>query len=166
MPFAVAPCRLGFVLVATSARGLVAVLLGDDAASLESELRRRFPRASLDAGGALARRHVRAVVDCIDGAATGARLPLDLRGTAFQRRVWRALRRVPAGRTIDYSALARSLGTPGGARAVAQACAANPLAVLVPCHRVVAADGGLSGYRWGRERKRALLLREGALARH
>jgi AraC family transcriptional regulator of adaptative response/methylated-DNA-[protein]-cysteine methyltransferase len=145
MPFAVVPCRLGSALIAMSTRGLVAVLLGDDPAALRSDLRRRFPRATLVAGGASLERCARAVVACVDGTAAAPRLPLDLRGTAFQRRVWRALQRVPAGRTIDYGSLARSLGTPGGARAVAQACAANPLAVVVPCHRVVAADGALSG---------------------
>ena len=160
--YAVAPSTLGAVLVAASAAGVCAVLLGDDAEALAAELRRRFPGAAPagdDAVPALAAR----VVERIErpaGAGDAPSLPLDPRGTAFQLAVWEALREIPPGQTATYTEIAARLGMPTSARAVAQACAANPLAVLVPCHRVVRSDGGLSGYRWGVERKRALLARE------
>jgi AraC family transcriptional regulator of adaptative response/methylated-DNA-[protein]-cysteine methyltransferase len=159
--YATAPCALGVVLVASTAQGLCAILLGDEAGALEADLARRFPRAARrpDAG-ALGERLAQVVALIEAPGAPSAALPLDLQGTAFQRRVWEALRAIPASQTRSYAALAEAIGQPGAARAVASACAANPLAVAVPCHRVVRGDGGLSGYRWGTARKRALLARE------
>ncbi|HSH26242.1 MAG TPA: methylated-DNA--[protein]-cysteine S-methyltransferase [Wenzhouxiangella sp.] len=157
----VAACRLDLVLAAATERGLCAVLLGDDPDDLLMELERRFPRAGLEPGGDSFQSTIDRVVRLIDrseGAPTS--LPLDLRGTVFQRKVWAALQDIPPGRTTTYGELAKRVGVPGGARAVAQACGANPAAVIVPCHRVVAANGGLGGYRWGIERKRALLAQE------
>ncbi|TAN22351.1 MAG: methylated-DNA--[protein]-cysteine S-methyltransferase [Acidobacteria bacterium] len=158
--FACGTSSLGTVLAAESERGVCAILLGDDAGELEAELRRQFPQASLAAGGAAMERRLRQVIALVEAPAAAHALPLDLRGTAFERRVWRALRRVPAGARLSYGELARRLGMPGGARAVARACARNRLAVAVPCHRVVRGDGELAGYRWGVERKRTLLARE------
>lgn len=153
-----AACRLGRVLVAATERGLCAVLLGDDEEQLEADLRRRFPRAELKRGDEAFRATLERVIGLIDRSATPQpSLPLDLHGTVFQRKVWDALQDIPPGRTTTYGELARRIGLPGGARAVAQACGANPAAVIVPCHRVVAADGSLGGFRWGVERKRALL---------
>ncbi len=160
---AAGPCSLGSVLVAVSGRGVCAILLGDDPAALQADLALRFARAVLSEDPALASvlaEVVRLVDDPAEAPALS--LPLDVRGTAFQRRVWQALQSVPAGQTASYAAVAASLGAASGARAVAAACAANPLAVAVPCHRVVAANGALTGYRWGVERKRALLAKEGA----
>ena len=154
---ATAGCTLGLVLVAVSERGVCAILVGDDAASLRADLARRFPQARLIADEAFADT-VAAVVATVDGVATD--LPLDIRGTAFQRRVWEVLRTIPAGETLSYAAVAERIGNRKAVRAVAGACGANPLAVAVPCHRVVGSDGGLGGYRWGVERKRALLARE------
>jgi AraC family transcriptional regulator of adaptative response/methylated-DNA-[protein]-cysteine methyltransferase len=158
--FAIGECTLGLVLVARSDAGLRAVLFGDDAGELVRDLQSRIPGAVLtaDAGGVQAA--LEAVVDCIEAPHLPIEHPLDLQGTPFQARVWQALRGIPAGSTASYGELARQLGVPGSARAVAAACAANPLAIAVPCHRVVAADGNLSGYRWGVARKRALLQRE------
>ena len=154
---------LGVVLVAATGIGVCAILLGDDAETLAADLRARFPRARLEPGDAQFSAWVAAVVSFVDAPAAGSlALPLDIRGTAFQRRVWEALRAIPPGETRTYSAVAAGLGAPNAVRAVAGACAANPLAVAVPCHRVVGRDGGLSGYRWGLHRKRALLDREGA----
>lgn len=159
--FGTAPCRLGRVLVAATGRGLCAVLLGDTRAELTTELAQRFPRARQQSGDPAFAGTLDAVVALIDrGRQPAAELPLDLHGTVFQRKVWAALQQIPAGRTLTYGELARRVGLPGGARAVARACGANPAAVVVPCHRVVAADGGLGGYRWGVERKQALLQRE------
>ena len=159
---AVAPCTLGLVLVAQSARGVCAILIGDDGAALEAALARRFPKARLrpDAPGVGAM--VAQVVALLAAPGSRIELPLDLQGTLFQQQVWQALRGIPAGSTVSYAELARRLGRPEAVRAVAGACAANPLAVVVPCHRVVRSDGGLSGYRWGIERKRALLAAEAA----
>lgn len=153
---------LGAVLVAATTRGVCAILLGDDRGELEADLRRRFPRARfVDPEPAFAST-VEAVVRLVDDPARGLALPLDIRGTAFQRRVWEALRGLPAGTTTSYARLAAAIGAPRATRAVASACGANRLAVAVPCHRVVASDGGLGGYRWGLERKRRLLERERA----
>lgn len=163
--FTTARTALGPALVVASETGLAALLLGDDLEALVADLRRRFPKAAVsrdDAGlEALARQAAAAVDRPGEGEAGG--IPLDLRGTPFQRRVWQALQELPAGRTVSYAELAARLGSPTATRAVAGACGANPVAVLVPCHRVVRQDGGLSGYRWGLDRKRALLAREGAL---
>ncbi|HHY55959.1 MAG TPA: bifunctional DNA-binding transcriptional regulator/O6-methylguanine-DNA methyltransferase Ada [Chloroflexi bacterium] len=157
--FGVAACYLGWVLVAATARGLCAIDLGDDPDALEAGLRTRFPHAQLahdpDFGD-----WVQQVVDFLDAPAKGLSLPLDIQGTAFQRRVWAALREIPAGSTVSYSQVAERIGAPAAVRAVAGACAANKLAVAIPCHRVVRQNGDLSGYRWGVARKRQLLARE------
>lgn len=154
-------CRLGRLLVAATGKGLCAVLMGDNEAELFAELETRFPKASLEPADRQFMDIQKSVVQLIEGAVLHTPdLPLDLRGTVFQLRVWTALQGIPAGETITYAELARRVGLPGGARAVARACGANPAAVVIPCHRVVAADGGLGGYRWGIERKRELLKRE------
>lgn len=153
-------CRLGIVLVAATGRGICAILLGDDAAALEADLRARFPRATLAPAGADFESLLGAVLALIDDPRAGHSLPLDIRGTAFQRRVWERLQATLPGETLTYGQLAASLGQPTAARAAAAACAANALAVAIPCHRILAADGALTGYRWGLVRKRALLDRE------
>ena len=158
--FAIAPCSLGHVLVAGTAAGICAILLGSDPAALIADLHARFAQAQLADAAAGFKQNISAVVALVEAPQAGHNLPLEVRGTAFQMRVWQQLQRIPAGSTCSYAALAQSLGTPGAARAVAGACAANPLAVAIPCHRVVRADGALSGYRWGVERKRELLRRE------
>ncbi len=155
--FAVGECSLGAVLVACSRKGVVAILLGDDAEELLQELQSRFFAAELVGGDEHFERLVGRVVAFVDEPRLGLDLPLDIRGTAFQERVWRALQRVPVGTTVSYAQLAEQIGAPKSYRAVAGACAANHLAVAIPCHRVVRSDGGLSGYRWGIERKRRLL---------
>jgi len=160
--FAVGACSLGSILVAATDRGVCAILLGDAPERLVRELRDRFPMASLVGGDRRFARIVARVVDLVEAPAVGLDLPLDVRGTAFQRRVWQALRGIPAGATVSYAEVARRIGAPGAARAVAGACAANPLAVAIPCHRVVRADGAMAGYRWGARRKRLLLEREAA----
>jgi len=158
--FAIGESSLGSVLVAGGGRGICAVLIGDDPALLIRDLQARFPAIKLtpheNGFGDL----VAKVVEFIEKPGPRLDLPLDIRGTAFQQRVWKALQRIPAGSTASYSDIAQKLGMPKSARAVAQACAANPLAVAIPCHRVIRTDGRLSGYRWGVERKRALLDRE------
>jgi AraC family transcriptional regulator of adaptative response/methylated-DNA-[protein]-cysteine methyltransferase len=158
--FAVGECSLGAILVAQSDRGICAILLGDDADALVRQLQDRFARANLIGGDAAFEDLVAKVVGFIEAPALGLDLPLDVRGTAFQQRVWDALRRIPPGATASYGQIAERIGAPRSVRAVAQACAANTIAVAIPCHRVVRADGALAGYRWGVERKRALLLRE------
>lgn len=158
--FAVGQCSLGAILVAASARGVCAISIGDDADALVHALERRFPRAELVGADPAFEALVARAVGLVDDPRSASALPLDIRGTAFQRRVWEALTRIPAGETTTYAALAEAIGLPNGARAVASACAANTLAVAIPCHRVVRTDGSLSGYRWGVARKRALLDRE------
>jgi len=158
--FAIGECSLGSVLVAATARGVCAILLGDDPEELAHDLERRFPRAKLIGADADFEDLVARVVGLMERPGTPASLPLDIRGTAFQQRVWKALSGIPAGTTRTYSEIAGAMGEPRAVRAVAQACAANPLAVAIPCHRVVRTDGDLSGYRWGVERKRELLARE------
>jgi AraC family transcriptional regulator of adaptative response/methylated-DNA-[protein]-cysteine methyltransferase len=160
--FAVGECSLGSILVARSGRGVCAILLGDDPDALARELQDRFPRATLIGGDPGFEDLVARVVGLVEAPRVGLDLPLDVRGTAFQQRVWRALREIPAGSTVSYREIARRIGSPASIRAVAHACAANPLAVAIPCHRVVRSDGGLAGYRWGVERKRALIQREAA----
>ncbi|HJR49864.1 MAG TPA: bifunctional DNA-binding transcriptional regulator/O6-methylguanine-DNA methyltransferase Ada, partial [Gemmatimonadales bacterium] len=155
--FAVGECSLGSILVARSERGVCAILLGDDPDALTRELQDRFPSATLIGGDAAFEDVVAKVVGLIEAPRLGLDLPLDVRGTAFQQRVWRALREIPVGSTLSYREVAERIGSPGAVRAVAHACASNPLAVAIPCHRVVRSDGGLAGYRWGVERKRALL---------
>lgn len=155
--FAIGECSLGAILVAQSERGICAILLGDDADALLRDFQDRFPVASLVGGDPAFERLVARVVGFVEAPGVGLDLPLDVRGTVFQERVWRALRAIPPGERVTYAELARRVGVPEGARAVAQACAANILAVAIPCHRVVRTDGSLSGYRWGVGRKRALL---------
>lgn len=158
--FAVGQCSLGALLVAQSQRGICAILLGDDADSLVRDLQDQFPKAELIGGDADFEQLVARVVGFIETPAMGLSLPLDVRGTAFQQRVWQALRDIPLGATASYTEIAERIGAPKAVRAVAQACAANHIAVAIPCHRVVRRDGDISGYRWGVERKRALLRRE------
>lgn len=158
--FAIGRCSLGEILVAATDRGLCAISLGDDPDQLARDLQDRFPRAELIAGDRDFDQWVARVVGLVESPGTGLDLPLDIQGTAFQQRVWEALRAIPAGETASYAEIARQIGQPTASRAVAAACAANPLAVAIPCHRVVRRDGGLSGYRWGVARKRALLDRE------
>jgi AraC family transcriptional regulator, regulatory protein of adaptative response / methylated-DNA-[protein]-cysteine methyltransferase len=158
--FAIGECSLGSILVARSERGICAILLGDDPDALAREIQDKFPRATLIGGDAGFQELVAKVVGYVEAPRLGLDLPLDVRGTAFQQRVWQALREIPAGSTASYTEIAGRIGSPTAVRAVAHACAANSLAVAIPCHRVVRNDGGLSGYRWGVERKRALLQRE------
>ena len=158
--FAVGECSLGSILVAKSERGICAILLGDDPDVLTRDLQDRFPEASLIGGDATFEQLVAKVVGFIETPAIGLDLPLDVRGTAFQQRVWQVLRKIPAGSTATYADIAAQIGSPRSVRAVAQACGANALAVAIPCHRVVRSDGSLSGYRWGVERKQSLLQRE------
>lgn len=158
--FAVAQSSLGAVLVAASPLGVCAIALGDDADALTRELQDRFPRAELVGGDTDFERLVAQVVSLVEMPSQPHTLPLDIRGTAFQQRVWQALRDIPPGQTVSYTELAERIDAPASVRAVARACAANTLAVAVPCHRVVRLDGSLSGYRWGVARKQALLARE------
>ncbi len=160
--FAIGDCSLGAILVARSLKGLCAILLGDEPEALLQDLQDRFPHAQLLGGDKRFEQQVAEVIRFVDSPQIGLKLPLDVRGTAFQQRVWQALRKVPPGQTVSYAEIARTIGAPRATRAVAQACAANALAVAIPCHRVVRQDGALSGYRWGVERKRALLDRESA----
>lgn len=158
--FAVGQCSLGAILVAQSERGVCAVLLGDDPDALVRQLEDQFPRAKLEGGDREFEQVVARVVGLVEAPSLGLDLPLDLRGTAFQERVWQALRQIPPGTTATYAEIAARIGLPKAVRAVARACAANHIAVAIPCHRVVRSDGSLSGYRWGVERKRVLLDRE------
>ena len=158
--FAIGQCSLGAILVARSDRGVCAILMGDDPETLVRDLQDRFPRATFVGGDIGFEQWVARVIGCVEAPGLGLDLPLDVRGTVFQRRVWQALRTIPAGKTASYSDIASRIGAPKATRAVAQACASNALAVAIPCHRVVRSDGTLSGYRWGVERKRALLTRE------
>lgn len=158
--YAVEPCWLGLALVAATESGICALFFGDDADELVQELRDRFPAAVIQSGGPALGEKVSAALAALEEPALAANLPLDIRGTAFQQRVWEALRAVPPGRTATYTEIARRLGSADAVRAVAGACAANPVAVAVPCHRIVRSDGKLAGYRWGLERKRRLLERE------
>lgn len=158
--FAVGECSLGAILVAQSQRGICAILLGDDPDMLVRNLQDRFPKAQLIGGDSDFEQLVAEVVGFIEAPSLGLNLPLDVRGTAFQERVWQALREIPPGVTVNYTDIAERIGAPRAVRAVAKACGANHIAVAIPCHRVVRRDGNLSGYRWGVERKRELLRRE------
>jgi AraC family transcriptional regulator of adaptative response/methylated-DNA-[protein]-cysteine methyltransferase len=164
--YATVAVPLGRLLVAATRRGVCAVTLGeDDDDELVRELRREFPAASVERADGELRDLVSAVAGMVSlsaGARTRPDVPLDLRATAFQRRVWDALRRIPAGETWSYARVAAEIGAPGAARAVARACASNRVALVIPCHRVIRSDGSLSGYRWGEERKRTLLEMEAA----
>jgi AraC family transcriptional regulator of adaptative response/methylated-DNA-[protein]-cysteine methyltransferase len=158
--FAVGECSLGSVLVAVSEKGVCAISLGDDPDALVRDLQDQFPKAELIGADREFESMVAKVVGFIEAPRTGFNLPLDVRGTAFQLRVWQALRKIPAGSTVSYRDIAQRIGAPKAVRAVAQACASNHIAVAIPCHRVLRDDGALSGYRWGVERKGALLKRE------
>jgi len=162
--FAVGQSSLGEILVASSRKGVAAILLGDDPEALVRDLQDRFPRARLVGGDADYEKLVARVVGFVETPQIGLDLPLDVRGTAFQQRVWRALGEIPPGQTMSYAQIARVIGAPKAVRAVAGACASNSIAVAIPCHRVVRNDGSLSGYAWGVERKRALIEREAAKA--
>lgn len=155
--FAIGECSLGEVLVASSERGVCAIFLGDDATQLVNDLQDAFPRAELIGADRDYEALVAKVVGFVEMPSLGLELPLDIRGTVFQQRVWQALQKIPAGLTVSYSDIAERIGAPKAVRAVASACAANTLAVAIPCHRVVRIDGSLSDYRWGVERKCALL---------
>ena len=159
--FALGQCSLGAILVAESDQGICSIALGDAPEPLLAQLQAQFPRADLVGGDAAFERRVAQVVGFVEQPALGLELPLGVRGSAFQQRVWQALRAVPAGQTLSYAELARRIGQPRAARAVARACASNVLAVAIPCHRVVRGDGALAGYRWGVARKQALLESEG-----
>ncbi|MFS8370452.1 bifunctional DNA-binding transcriptional regulator/O6-methylguanine-DNA methyltransferase Ada [Acetobacter indonesiensis] len=158
--FAVAECSLGTVLVASSAKGVASILLGDDPDTLVRDLQDRFPKAELIGADADYEQSIAKVIGFIEDPKRGLDLPLDVRGTAFQQRVWQALRQIPAGETATYAEVAQKIGQPTATRAVAGACAANHIAIAIPCHRVIRNDGSLSGYRWGVDRKRSLLSRE------
>jgi len=158
--FAVGQCSLGAILVAQSQRGICAILLDDDPDKLVRDLQDQFPKAQLIGGDAEFESLIAQVVGFIEAPSLGLNLPLDVQGTAFQQRVWQALREIPPGVTESYTQIAERIGSPRAVRAVAQACGANHIAVAIPCHRVVRRDGDLSGYRWGVDRKRELLRRE------
>ncbi|NOT68901.1 MAG: methylated-DNA--[protein]-cysteine S-methyltransferase [Methylophilaceae bacterium] len=158
--FALRACSLGWILVAASELGICAIFLGDDAEVLIHDLQGRFPQSNFIGGDQALEALMVKVVDFIEAPAMGLDLPLDIRGSAFQQKVWQALREIPAGETASYSDIAKKIGAPKAFRAVAQACAANALAVVIPCHRVVKSDGAISGYRWGVQRKITLLARE------
>jgi AraC family transcriptional regulator of adaptative response/methylated-DNA-[protein]-cysteine methyltransferase len=162
--FAVGQCSMGAILIARSSKGICSILLGDDPENLVHDLQDRFPNAQLIGGDSEFEAEIAQVVGFIEAPSIGLNLPLDVRGTAFQERVWQALREIPSGGTSSYSDIAERIGAPRSVRAVAQACGANPIAVAIPCHRVVRRDGDISGYRWGVDRKRELLRRE-SLAR-
>ncbi len=160
--FAIGECSLGSILVAASERGVCAILIGDDPDALARDLQDRFPRAHLIGGDSQFEQLVAKVVGFVEAPALGLDLPLDVRGTAFQQRVWQALREIPVGQTVSYLQVANRIGAPKAVRAVGAAVGANPLAVAIPCHRVIRHDGSLCGYRWGVDRKRALIEREAA----
>jgi AraC family transcriptional regulator, regulatory protein of adaptative response / methylated-DNA-[protein]-cysteine methyltransferase len=160
--FAVGECSLGSILVAATDKGVCAIQFGDDPDALVRNLQDAFSKAKLVGGDAAFEQLVAKVVGFIEAPQHGLDLPLHVRGTAFQQKVWRALRKIRPGTTASYAAIAERIGEPKAVRAVAQACGSNPVAVAIPCHRVVRRDGALSGYRWGVERKRALLEREAA----
>jgi AraC family transcriptional regulator of adaptative response/methylated-DNA-[protein]-cysteine methyltransferase len=158
--FAIGKASLGSILVAQSNKGVCSILIGEDPEALIRDLQDRFPKANLIGDEAGYQELVAKVVGLIEQPGTSLDLPLDIRGTAFQQRVWNALQQIPPGTTATYTEIAKKIGMPKAVRAVAQACGANALAVAIPCHRVIKNDGSLSGYRWGVDRKRALLERE------
>lgn len=157
--YTIESCWLGFILIAASEKGICSILFGDEETALQADLKRRFPHATLEPSDSESdyKTWVSEVLSLIKEPSGGLNLPLDIHGTAFQERVWRALQTIPAGETASYAEVAKKIGHPKASRAVAAACAANPVAVVIPCHRVVRANGDLSGYRWGTERKQHLL---------
>ena len=162
--YAVVPSYLGWVLVAVTGRGICRIDFGDDPEILEMRLAANFPRAEIQADDPVITSIIAQTIAFLEAPGKGLELPLDIQGTAFQQRVWSALQQIQPGTTASYAEIAAQIGNPKAARAVAQACAANKLAVAIPCHRVVRGDGGLGGYRWGTQRKRALLDREASQA--
>ena len=162
--FAVGQCSLGAILVASSKKGVVSILIDDEPDALVRTLQDRFPNARLIGADKEYEQLVARVVGLVESPGVNVELPLDVRGTVFQRKVWQALRKIPVGKTASYADIARRIGAPKAVRAVAGACAANNIAVAIPCHRVIRHDGNVSGYRWGVERKRVLLERESASA--
>ncbi|NOT69734.1 MAG: bifunctional DNA-binding transcriptional regulator/O6-methylguanine-DNA methyltransferase Ada [Hyphomicrobium sp.] len=160
LKFAAGECSLGAIVIAATDKGIAAILLGDDASALLRDLQDRFPRATLTGGDKAFETLAAHAIAVVDHKPPAKALPLDVRGTAFQHKVWSALQGIPPGKTSSYSDVAKAIGMPKAARAVALACAANPVAVVIPCHRVVRTDGALSGYRWGISRKKVLLARE------
>ena len=158
--FAIARCELGLLLVAATERGVCSVMLGDQAAELERLLRQQFRSANVEPDATGLQQHTAAILAAMTDHPAAGELPLDVRATAFQARVWRALRRIPRGETRSYAELAKAIGQPTAVRAVARACATNPVAIAVPCHRVIGSDGSLTGYRWGVDRKKKLLALE------
>lgn len=162
--YSIGNSSLGLVMIAATDLGICSVRFGETKAALLQELKDSFPQASIEAAGADFEARARAVVEYIDNPVTVSDLPLDIRGTAFQLRVWQALREIPAGRTATYAQVAARAGSPKAVRAVGSACGANPVAVLVPCHRAVRADGAVGGYRWGAERKQKLLKKESVVS--
>lgn len=163
--FALDKCSLGTILIAQSEKGICAILLSDEAQLLIDDLQQRFPKATLVAGDYNFQKTVAQIIDVIEKPHLTFSMPLDIRGTLFQQRVWQALQQIPAGETRSYRDIAEAIGSPKAVRAVAGACAANAIAVVIPCHRVVRTDGNLSGYRWGVERKQKLLQQESKQAR-
>jgi AraC family transcriptional regulator, regulatory protein of adaptative response / methylated-DNA-[protein]-cysteine methyltransferase len=162
MGYTIASCPLGKILVAATTRGISALYIGEDDAALRAELGKEYPRAEIHVDRSSLRGWVRTLVEHLRGRAPNMNLPLDVQATGFQRRVWEELQRIPYGSTRTYTEIARAIGRPTAARAVARACATNPVSVVIPCHRVIREDGALAGYRWGLKRKRALLERESA----
>lgn len=160
--YAIVPCPLGLVMIAGTSRGICSVSFGDSRSLLEEELKRDFARATIQKADSAFGEWVRAIVNHLRHPAARLDLPLDIRSTAFQKQVWQALREIPIGKTASYRDVAVVIGRPSAVRAVARACATNPVGLIIPCHRVVRSDGGISGYRWGVERKRELLKREKA----
>ncbi len=158
--YAVIESSLGWLLVAATERGICSVMLGDSESELLGELQQEFPRARIERDEQHLQVQVEALLACLAGQQPHLSMPLDVQGTAFQLRVWQELRRIPSGEKIAYSELAERIGRPRAVRAVARACASNPVAILTPCHRIVRLNGDLGGYRWGLERKRRLLEAE------
>ena len=158
--FAIGASSLGLVLVAASDKGVCAIFFGDDPDGLARDLKQQFPRARLVGGDPAFEKLAAQVIGFVEHPRLNLDLPLDIRGTAFQHRVWDALRRIPVGTTASYADIAKAIGAPKSVRAVARACATNPIAVAIPCHRVIGSDGSLTGYRGGIDRKRALLAKE------
>jgi AraC family transcriptional regulator of adaptative response/methylated-DNA-[protein]-cysteine methyltransferase len=158
--FATARCELGLLLVAATDRGVCSVMLGDESATMEQLLRQQFSAATILSDATGMAEQVKTLLAAMTDHRAGSDIPLDVRATAFQARVWQALRQIPRGETRNYAEVARALGQPNAVRAVARACATNPVAIAVPCHRVIGSDGSLTGYRWGTERKKKLLAME------
>jgi len=158
--YATSECVLGQLLVAQSVKGVCAILIGADRYELEADLASRFPKATLVADEDAVHENMAQVIRFAEKPAEGLDIPLDMRGTPFQRRVWEKLRAIPVGKTATYTDIAHWIGSPAAARAVAAACAANPIALAIPCHRVVRGDGDAAGYRWGIERKLEIIRRE------